>query len=524
MTAAAEAPARPRAPRALRAVPLTTARLLRIELRRSPMPWILPVIAALFWFDSYRFGTGQPPFWALRTFWNMGQGHTIVDFGPFVAGAAAWIGSRDGRRGTADLVTVTVQPRWAAQLATWAATAIWAAGAYLVFTAVMFAVYVDQGLQGSPPWWWVAVGATAVAAFSAAGFAVGALFPSRFAAPVAAFGGFLAMIFSSQTGFSHASGWALILPTNSNGNYQALSGIFYPWLPDLPIARVMFLAGIAIAALGLLGLPARVGGPWPRRVAAMVTLAGVAAAGTAVRLADTARPGPHGVVIPALHDAANDRPIAYTPVCGSAAGVPVCLNPAYRRYLAGVTAALRPVLGEVAGLPGAPARVIQVAGTYSRGEFEEGQAAMITGRPPVLRMPLDMNNLPGAPGSATGFADELRLMSAHAFMGAGNGAGTPAQEAVQAALLQDAGVPLAAQPGVLSLVGGLQWAQATLGALTGGPGSASGPSASGPGSPSGPVYAAARRLAALPAAARHAWLAAHLAALRSGRLTLGQLP
>ncbi len=35
---------------------------------------------------------------------------------------------------------------------------------------------------------------------------------------------------------------------------------------------------------------------------------------------------------------------------------------------------------------------------------------------------------------------------------------------------------------------------------------------------------AARRLAALPAAAWHAWLAAHLAALRSGKLTPGQLP
>ena len=31
-------------------------------------------------------------------------------------------------------------------------------------------------------------------------------------------------------------------------------------------------------------------------------------------------------------------------------------------------------------------------------------------------------------------------------------------------------------------------------------------------------------LAALPAAARHAWLAAHLAALRAGRLTLTELP
>ena len=106
------------------APPLTFLRLLWIELRHNVMPLLLPLIAALFWFDSYRPSTGTPPVWVLRTFWNMGQGHTIIDFGPFVAGVAAWMGSRDGRRGTLDLVTGTPRPRWAAQLATWAATAI----------------------------------------------------------------------------------------------------------------------------------------------------------------------------------------------------------------------------------------------------------------------------------------------------------------------------------------------------------------------------------------------------------------
>jgi hypothetical protein len=516
MTAATSAPVRHQPPRAPRPVPLTAARLLRLELRRNPMPWILPLIAAAFWFDSYRPSTTQPPIWALRTFWNMGQGHTIIDFGPFVAGVAAWAGSRDGRRGIADLVTATARPRWAAQLATWAATAIWAVGAYLVFVAVMFGVYAHQGVQGSPPWWWVAVGAAAVAAFCAAGFAVGALFPSRFAAPLAAFGGFLALVMSSQTGFSHTSGWALILPTNSNGNYQPLSGIFYPYLPDLPIARVMFLAGIAVAALGLLGLPAGAGGRWLRRTAAIVTLAGVAAAGTAVGLAGTARLGPHGMVIPALHDAASDQPIRYTPVCGQSAGVPVCLNPAYRQFLPAVTAALRPVLGEVAGLPGGPARVTQVAGTYSNGEGAAGAPMTISGRPPVLRVPLGSLNLPGSFGGLRApFAEQLKLLSLHAVTGAGAGPGTPAQQAVQAALLQGAGVPFAAQPGVLSMVGLPSWARATVA-----------PSMSGhwPGPATGPVYAAARRLAKLPSAARHAWLAAHLGALRSGQLTLAQLP
>jgi hypothetical protein len=519
MTATADAPARPRAPRAASGIPLTAARLLRVELRHNAMPFILPLIAGLFWFDSYRPSLMQPPLWVLRTFWNMGQGHTIIDFGPFVAAVAAWMGSRDGRRGTGDLITATARPRWAAQLATWAATAIWAVGGYLAFVGVMFGVYASQGVLGSPPWWWVAVGAVAVLAFSAAGFAVGVFFPSRFAAPLAAFGSFLVLLMSSQTGFSDTSGWALILPTNSNGNYQSPSGIFYPWLPDLPIARMMLLAGIAVAALGLLGLPRQAGSPGLRRAAAVVTLAGAVVAGTAIGLTTTARLGPAGYAIPALHDAANDRP-ATAGVCGHTAGIPVCLNPAYRPYLADVTAALHPVLAELAGLPGAPARVTQTAGSYNSTEGGYDEAMTISGHPPVLGVPLGTVNLPGTSGftSATvpagDFNGQLQALAVHTFVGAGGGSGTPAQravppallgtpaqQAVQAALLQGAGLRFAAQPRILGIAG-----------------------LAPPGPPNRAVYAAARRLAALPAAARHAWLAAHLTALRAGQLTLAQLP
>ena len=177
------------------------------------------------------------------------------------------------------------------------------------------------------------------------------------------------------------------------------------------------------------------------------------------------------------------------------------------------------MLAEVAGLPGAPGRVAQVAGRYTSGQFEDqaGVTVTISGSPPVLRVPLDtFNTLPSAtPGSASQFRQELPLLSVHAFVGAGNGAGTAAQQAVQAALLQHAGMPFAAQfHQALAIFGLPRWAQEDLQGLA---------PVSGP-SPGGPVYAAARRLAALPAAARHAWLAAHLAALRSGQLTLGQLP
>jgi hypothetical protein len=510
MSAAIDAPVRPAPARAARSAPLSFLRLLRIELRRSPLVLILPLIAALFWFDSYRPSTAQQPLWILRTFWNLGQGGTIVDFGPFVAGMAAWIGSRNGRRRTADLVTTMVRPQWTTQLATWAATVIWAVVAYLVFVGVLFGVYAHQGVQGRPPWWWVAVGATAVAAFSAAGFAVGTLFPSRYAAPLAAFGGFLAMVMSSQTGFSHHTGWALILPTNSHGNYdQQDSGIFYPHLPDLPIARIMFLAGILAVFLGLLGLPARAGGRWLRRTAAVVTVAGLAATGTAVGLAATARLGPYGMVIPALHDAASDRPIAYTPVCGLAAQTPVCLNPAYRRYLPDVTAALAPALAEVAGVPGAPQRATQVAVAYDGGA---PPWMTISGSPPVLTLPLGAEaSLPGSNGfqdtatTTTQFVDIVRAQFAQAFVGAaGTTDSNDAQQAVGAALLQRTGIPPADLPKLQDM--------AQVG---------QGPK---PGPATGPAYAAAQRLAALPDTAWHDWLAAHLAALRSGDLTLEQLP
>ena len=42
--------------------------------------------------------------------------------------------------------------------------------------------------------------------------------------------------------------------------------------------------------------------------------------------------------------------------------------------------------------------------------------------------------------------------------------------------------------------------------------------------PGQPYYAAAKRFAALPAAARHVWLAGHLTALRAGRIPLSELP
>jgi hypothetical protein len=71
----------------------------------------------------------RAPDWALRAISL--QLHAVIDFAPFVAGAAAWMGSRDGRRNTRELVAVTPAFRWRGDLAALAAATGWAEAAYL---------------------------------------------------------------------------------------------------------------------------------------------------------------------------------------------------------------------------------------------------------------------------------------------------------------------------------------------------------------------------------------------------------
>jgi hypothetical protein len=506
------------------------ARLLRLELRRSPMLWLLPVLAALFYVSTYRPAMDNPPFWNIRS--AMIQSHTMLVFAPLLAGAGAWAGSRDGRRGLVDLVGVTAVPRWAGQVASWAAATIWAEALYLAGVGVLYGVTAHQGAWGGPLWWPAAVGAATVAASCAIGFAAGVRFPGRFTAGLAALVVFLALAggaFAIQDNQVYAQIW----PLNVQGAFPSDSyGIFYPYLPDLAIAQLMFLAGLAAAALGTLGLPAAAGGRWLRGVAAAVTVAGLAAAGTGVGLAGTARLAADGMVVPALHDAASDRPTPYTPVCSRGA-VPVCLQPAYRAYLPDVTAALGPLLGQLAGLPGAPARVTQVVVTSVQPAPNNGVgfgAPVIRGRPAVLYLPLSGMTLPGEGNTlAAPFISNLRGqyglvivndlvgLSAAAPVGTGaNGLSVvlgqghrhEAQFAIAGALEQALNLLQPQQPHMINAP----------------PGAAARPAAGGASSPGGQQLAASKRFAALPEAARHTWLLTHLAALRANRITLSEIP
>jgi hypothetical protein len=494
----------------------TALRLVTLELRHNAVPWILPLVVVLFWLTAYRKTMALPPLWNVRT--ESLQTNTVADFIAPVTGAAAWMGSREARRHLSEEMTITARPRWVRQLAIWAATATWAVAGCLGCLAVAYGATARQASWGGPLWWPLAVAAALMPACAALGFAAGTLLPSRLTAPLTAIATFFGVAVSTELISGSQSYWQVSPVVTGPWDLGQDAGVatFYPYLPDLSIAQVMFLAGLTMALLGLLALPPGSGGRTLRVAAAAVTAAGLLAAGTAVRLAGTGTLDEHGMIsIPALHDAASDRPVRYTPVCSRTA-IPVCLNPAYKSYLSLTASALQPLLSQLAGLPGAPVQVVQAAATYRQAPGNQVAIGLdgpaVAGEPAVYRLLLPVQQA-GPPLTSGQLASEIQTMDGPAIVASVTGAGpgaSQAQDAVAGALMKAAGQRAAAiveSPGQLNLP----------------PGEAP-PLPLPRAQPGTPLYAATTRFAALPAAVRHAWLVRHLTALRAGQISLAQLP
>jgi len=223
--------------------------------------------------------------------------------------------------------------------------------------------------------------------------------------------------------------------------------------------------------------------------------------------------------IPALHDAASDRPLRFAPMCSDTA-IPICLNPAYAGYLSVTADALAPLLNQLAGLPDAPTRIVQQALIYHQDNGngisvrQSGPRTAGTPRESHLVLPIQLQ------GSMTARQSADQLVAAYGpnlvagVIGDGPRS-SPAQNAVARALLKAAGLSEVPDQAPLRSPG-----------RPGGPNGGAGldPTPWPSVTPGTPTYAASERFAALPAPARHTWLFQHLAALRAGQITLAQLP
>jgi hypothetical protein len=511
--ATADIPGQPRLWAGRRSRP-APGRLLRIELRRNAMVWIAPVMVLLFYFTTFRPVMALPALWGLRALTM--QRDALIAFGPFVAGAAAWMGSREGRRDTAELIAGAARARWSAQLITWGATTLWALGSFAVCIAAVYIATAVQASWGAAQWWPAVVEAAWIVALSGAGFAAGALFPSRFVAPLAAVITAVALEIAFNAELPpvpldpphpalQISPYTLALPMISRPLIPFNAGVYYPFLPDLSIVQTMLGAGLAAVAIGGLGLRelthrgARRGGA----TAFALTLAGIAASLGAVILAGRAIPDAHGMVeIPALHNSADDHPYAYTPACDAAA-IPVCVHPAFRAELPGLARMLRPVERDLAGLPGVPVRIDLNASANNQLAIPEGTNCQhtpngvechssalvagygpgtISGTPPTLHFAFDLASITGRT------LDDAAVENfAQTTLG---GSSDTARAAIAGALIHDAGIPLGMDDFALSA----------------------------------PAASAATRFSDLPVASQRAWIRSHWSTLRAGKITLARLP
>jgi hypothetical protein len=491
-------------------------RLLRLELTRNAVPYVLPLLAAVFYFNTLRTADGFPPVWTLRA--SVIGDHMLFEFSAFAGGMAAWAGSRERRRKTLDLAGTTPRAVWARLSVTLAGTLGWLLLAFLAGVAVLYIQTALQATWGGPPLWPVFVGAAGVIAVTVIGFTCGVFFPGRFTAPLVAIG----VLVLYQTGFHEALGltpvsgtYALLSPANAPPSVD--TGVYYHVAPYLSITQAVFMGGIAVALFGVLSLAselrqlasasglrslpaalARVDNWLPRAVAALLVVCGVAASWTAFALAGTAKPDAvGGWEIPALHSTASDQPVPATQDCASLSGFQVCVHPAFSFYLDDLAEGFDPVAAEITGLPGAPAGAKEVASVSGGQDVQSGMSV----NPPVFVFTAEhvgtmfgqfLGNYRDPVGWREGFQQGLL----DAFLtGRPPHAGPvpillrPAQQAVEDALLSSVG----SQP-------------------------------RHPGVTSAGISAAAQRFAALSASARHAWLAAHLAALRADTITPAQIP
>jgi hypothetical protein len=498
---------------------LLAVRIVWMEVRHSAFVWAVPLLAALFIYDPFLTASRYPALWTLRASVVLDKFWPVCV--PFAAGFSAWAGSREGRRNADDLVAATARPAWTRQLCSLAGTLAWVLAAFGVGVAVLYVTIARTVTWGGPPVWPVAVGAVSLTAVCALAFTLGALFPGRFTAPIVAVG--ITVLTLAVFSRTVSEGGTSVSALSPDGIVpQDDVGVFYPVASGVSIVQVMFFVGCTLGAIGLLGLSPRTGGAgWRgaldlasgggarlRAVATGVFAAGIALAVIGFGLAATARMSlvTGDVVVPAV-DGASGEPVPYTPVCGSASGgFLVCLHPAYKSYLSPALSSFGPVMAELSGLPGAPVRAAQVPGQALPPVVQQaGRDGVVTGSLPVYEFSMD-GAIAQVPDPAQ-FRDGFRQDIVHAVI-----VGPPGQMTASGELRWDPGTPAqqAVEDGLLQAIGSQPYPACNPYVQQ----CAQQPQ----------VTAAVARFAALPAAARHAWLADNLAALKAGHITLARIP
>jgi hypothetical protein len=310
------------------------------------------------------------------------------DIGLLLSGGAvlagAWLGLRDRTTGAADLLAVTpTAPRrlWTARLAGVAAAA---AGLFAALFAAALAASAVRGGRGLPDLRLLGDGALGVVLGGWVGLAVGRLSGSRMVSVLAAplWVGLYLVVQDPRLALSVQNLSPVLGVTSRSAAYGFLPDPFWPHLGYL--LGLTMLVGTLVLAVASRGggrrTPPR---PLLAAAAAGLLLAGANGArllalpdGLVVLGPDRASWQPVEGDVNALGSWAPPSPgWSFPPdgrarTCAGDAAMTVCVYPAYGQRLAReIHAAVAPVAGPLAGLPGVPTRIrmVPVGGASCRG-------------------------------------------------------------------------------------------------------------------------------------------------------------
>lgn len=212
-----------------------TLRLIRIETKRNPAIWLVPVIIAVSW---WLLSSQAWTEFLWRSTNELIQRTTVPFAAPAMAGAAAWAAGRDHRRGIGDLLQTTPTSTVRRKVILWIATSFWGLLAYGLFAGWMAGTTALQatadGLLLRP----VGIAVAAILAHTAWGILLGSMIPSRFTAPVVAIAALGLQQFAASRQIAHSGGfsstWINRLAAHNDG---------WNWWP------AAFYVALALAAL-----------------------------------------------------------------------------------------------------------------------------------------------------------------------------------------------------------------------------------------------------------------------------------
>lgn len=345
-------------------------RLFWIEFRRCGGYWMLPLILPLVWFMNQGRDSYGVVLWyrmSIVTF----QSYIVI--APLTAGLAAFLAGRDRRRRTDGLIETAPIQLFHRDLVLIGASAGWGLVAY----ALVGIWFMGQGVLfatwGGPDLGWLAVGALAIVLHAAIGFLIGRVIRGRFAALVAialpiglAIG---ADAYHRVTEFDMGNGMGMgttyeqplrelspfSLSMSLSFNDDGIVSFVDTYIRD-SLLWLAGLLGMSLAAIALV-----------RHRRSLVGMAGLGVSMVVATLGANALLDVH-----VLDEIVESRIQPFEWSCQSAAGVQVCLHPAYEARLDDVTERMGYLVAPVAGLPSVPTMWYQSLPTERVDKEDDG--------------------------------------------------------------------------------------------------------------------------------------------------------